>query len=391
LLERAYHSQSPDGKYGKARTTLPSQIAVPFDAVAQKLGQQPFLEYHYAYSLGNFVRLDPNQGYHWTNLGMACKFSGMKDEQGFIMLHVHINSNSGRLIGGMSDAIEGARKQDNLKLCEGLADATSAMIEINTVRRQMWTASRPDHYNDFRVFIMGVAGNHSIFGDGVIYEGVERFEGKPQQPRGQTGAQDDIIPACDIFSGVTKFYPTNKLTEYLFDLRRYRPIVVQKFFKELQEEVDSSNLHKVISKDSRALGHMLKFVQEIFVFRSGHWQFVQRYILQQTKHETATGGTPITSWLPNQLEAALDYMDELLGAIGDEESADEEILKIKVAQGTRRQVLQRQMEELQKASFDANKVYQMNAKGHVDEEQGLNEAKETRCENSSAFEAKCPV
>jgi hypothetical protein len=70
----------------------------------------------------------------------------------------------------------------------------------------MWKASRHDHYNDFRVFIMGVKGNEEMFESGVVYEGVPDENGvlgEPKAYRGQTGAQDDIIPTMDIVTGVS--------------------------------------------------------------------------------------------------------------------------------------------------------------------------------------------
>jgi len=37
----------------------------------------------------------------------------------------------------------------------------------------------------------------------------------------------------------------------------------------------------------------------------GHWCFAREYILKRTSHPTATGGSPIVTWLPNQLQAVL--------------------------------------------------------------------------------------
>lgn len=36
--------------------------------------------------------------------------------------------------------------------------------------------------------------------------------------------------------------------------------------------------------------------------------FTREFILKQTSHPTATGGSPIVTWLPNQLTAVLDEM-----------------------------------------------------------------------------------
>ena len=48
---------------------------------------------------------------------------------------------------------------------------------------------------------MGVKGNTELFGDGVLYENVWD---EPKAFRGQTGAQDDIIPMQDILELDTK-------------------------------------------------------------------------------------------------------------------------------------------------------------------------------------------
>jgi len=72
---------------------------------------------------------------------------------------------------------------------------------------------------------MGITGNKEIFPNGVVYKGC--FDNKPQYYRGETGAQDSIIPAMDCALGLE--YPRNKLTEYLFDLRNYRPFPHQNY------------------------------------------------------------------------------------------------------------------------------------------------------------------
>lgn len=42
--------------------------------------------------------------------------------------------------------------------------------------------------------------------------------------------------------------------------------------------------------------------------RSPKWCFTREYILKKSKHPTATGGSPIVTWLPNQLTAVIDAM-----------------------------------------------------------------------------------
>ena len=101
LLAPSHFGFQKTKKYGKAHTILPSQLAEPFVIVSKKLDVYPFLDYHYAYSLGNYVKIDNAKGYEWENLAMAAKFSGMDDERGFIMLHVDINQYSPQLVGSI--------------------------------------------------------------------------------------------------------------------------------------------------------------------------------------------------------------------------------------------------------------------------------------------------
>src|SRR5436305_15019491 len=54
--------------------------------------------------------------------------------------------------------------------------------------------------------------------------------------------------------------------------------------------------------------HALNQVRD---FRWRHWCFTREYILRKTSHPTATGGSPIVTWLPNQLSAVLDALVEV--------------------------------------------------------------------------------
>jgi len=97
-LEASYQEFVVSGTYGKARRVLPSNISKPLVLVSEKLGVYPWLDYHYAYSLGNYVRKDRSDGLDWKNLEMACSFTDSPDEVGFIMLHVYINELSPALV-----------------------------------------------------------------------------------------------------------------------------------------------------------------------------------------------------------------------------------------------------------------------------------------------------
>ena len=102
-LEQSYQEFLKSGNYGVARQILPKNIAVPLVLVSSKLDVYPWLDYHYSYSLGNYVKKNPDASLHWKNLDMACKFTGTPDEIGFIMVHVYINELSPKLVGSVMD------------------------------------------------------------------------------------------------------------------------------------------------------------------------------------------------------------------------------------------------------------------------------------------------
>lgn len=373
LLESAHHGTRAGGAYGKARNVLPSALAQPLVLTADALGIPPWLDYHHSYSLGNFVHRDSTLHgedlWHWKNLDMACRFSGTSDETGFIMLHVQINQHTAALLGAFQDVLRDAQlKGDSENPAGPWQRLLRALEHINRSRREMWRASRPERYNDFRVFIMGITGNEALFGPGVVYQGVKKFGEKPMQFRGQTGAQDDIVPACDILLGIDNTYPTNELTDYLRDLRQYRPPVVQKWFDDVRKDRDAVELDQFLASNPGIALIAAACVEQITLFRIGHWQFVQKYILAHTRHATATGGTPITSWLPNQIDACFARMDQLLGYADPHKLSESERrwhANMSQRLNERRRILTEQRALLENPAFDPREIYARNI-GHED-------------------------
>lgn len=332
LLYPAHVHFKKTGHYGIARDTLPIQLSQPLLFLADELEVKPWLEYSYGYSLGNYVKNNINRytsqkdvsktkaylledisdktesDFDYKNLSMANCFSGTTDETGFIMVHVDINQHTPSLIKNCNNILNYIEYNCVNNINESLSVIYDIIRNINNSRKSMWEASRYSRYNDFRVYIMGITGNESIFPNGVKYEP----ENTARFYRGQSGSQDSIIPFLDNFFRVCDFYPKNELTDYLMDMRDYRP----KPFRDLLSWVYENN-QDIIDKlldtgDERTSEILLKIYKEIYNFRNGHWQFVQKYIMAQTKYPKATGGTGIISWLPNQIKATIEAMESVL-------------------------------------------------------------------------------
>jgi len=166
---------------------------------------------------------------------------------------------------------------------------------------------------------------------------------------------------------VIHYYPQNQLTDYLIDLREYRPKCIQKFFKELARNINAKPLIKrLITEDNQdGMIELLRVYEEIYLFRNGHWQFVQKYIMANTKYAKATGGTPIISWLPNQMKAVMNEMKNVIKLIGNNKLHDASAeLYIEVKNNIDRKVdlLNHQLELINKKTFSAKKVFDLNEK-----------------------------
>ena len=366
-LELSYQEFIQSGNYGVARGILPANIAEPLVAVSNKLEAYPWLDYHYAYSHGNYIKKDADKGLHWSNLDMACKFVGTSDEIGFIMVHVYISEVTPELVNSVMEygKANDVKSIYKFSVCnKHIKTAGIIMQEMNKRRREMWSASRHENYNDFRVFIMGIKGNDKIFPNGLTYENC--FDNAPQFYRGQTGAQDSIIPMMDIFTGIVDYYPDNQLTQYLLDLRSYRPVCIQKFFTDLREYYKEHNIFEQLKRDNNYEGliYLLKIVDEVYLFRNGHWQFVQKYIMSNTKYAFATGGTPITTWLINQIEAVLELEKDIIAFLRSSKFVLSDELQwyteLDSSLERKQKLLLDQVNELKNASYDINLIYMKN-------------------------------
>lgn len=129
--------------------------------------------------------------------------------------------------------------------------------------------------------------------------------------------------------------PETPLTEILKDFRKYRPSNHRAFLKHVRDRSIEVNLREFAVRlqgvpsaeedeavwESRRL--WLQLLNQVRDFRWRHWCFGKEYILKRTSHPTATGGSPIVTWLPNQLSAVLRDMTNIAAKVGEERLGDE--------------------------------------------------------------------
>src|SRR5690606_401758 len=256
---------------------LPANLARPIVALADRLGQAPLLPYS-AYVLDNWARIDKQGPVTLENIRMVQNFLGGADENWFVMIHVVIEAEAGVLVDNATQLVAAARDQD-AGLCEALLTGMDAAWErIYGVFSRMTERCDPYvYFHRVRPYIHGWANNPAL-GEGLIYEGVEKFGGKPQAFRGQTGSQSSIVPAMDALFGVG--HSDDPLKTFLDELHHYRPVPHRRFIEDLGR---TSTLRDFVTRtNSPVLRDAFNTcLEQVARFRTRHLEYAASYINKQ--------------------------------------------------------------------------------------------------------------
>jgi len=278
---------------------LPACLGKPIVAIADRLGQAPLLPYS-AYVLDNWARIDKDGPISLDNIRMVQNFLGGSDENWFVMVHVAIEAEAGVLLDNAVKLVAAASREDAVE-CESLLvemDLAWERIYANFARM----TERCDPYIYFhrvRPYIHGWANNPAL-GEGLVYEDVEKFAGKPQAFRGQTGSQSSIVPSMDALFGV--HHSNDPLKTFLDELHHYRPVPHRRFIEDLardsklREFVTRSNVPSLRDAFNTCL-------EQVARFRTRHLEYAASYINKQAGSiagndpDVGTGGTPFMKYL----------------------------------------------------------------------------------------------
>jgi indoleamine 2,3-dioxygenase len=278
---------------------LPKNIAVPYCALAEKIGQFPLLPYS-GYTLDNWAKLDPKGGIALDNIYVIQNFYDGVDENWFIMVHIEIEAKAGPALAAIPALLAAVDKKNVSGVRKGLKTILAAWEKINPVFDRMPERCDPYiYYNRVRPYIHGWKGNPAL-PEGLVYEGVKKFKGKPQSFRGQTGSQSSIVPVMDALLGIA--HENDPLREYLDELHSYRPPRHRLFVEHVAAR---SKLRAFImqSNDAELVKLYNGIVENVHKFRGRHLEYAASYIHKQALHgegnptEVGTGGTPFMKYL----------------------------------------------------------------------------------------------
>ena len=279
--------------------TLPSALAVPMVALADKLDQQPLLTYS-SYVLDNWSLIDPDRPLTLDNIRTIQNFLGGQDEAWFVLVHVAIEACAGNVLGRFSDIDAAVNAKDTATVRSHLESTAETWAQINALFDRM--PERCDPYIYFervRPYIHGWKDNPAL-PNGVIYEGVKRYGSAAQAFRGQTGSQSSIVPSMDALLGVG--HAADPLRTFLDQLHEYRPRSHRTFV----DDVRANSTLRQFTEDAQSAPLNDAYnanIQAVADFRTRHLEYAASYINKQGKKtdgndtEVGTGGTPFMRYL----------------------------------------------------------------------------------------------
>jgi indoleamine 2,3-dioxygenase len=278
---------------------VPATIALPWNAVAKRLGRPPVLSYA-SYALDNWRLLDRAGPVALGNLAIVQNFLGGADEDWFILVHIEIEARAAGLLARLGPATTAAARGDLHGLAELLGEIAAGIEKLCESLQRM-----PEHcdpyvyYHRVRPYIHGWK-SHPLLPHGLVYEGVAEFGEMPQMFRGETGAQSGIVPALDAALGVA--HADDPLRAFLREMRDYMPPRHRAFVEAV--EAAPSIREAVASGGSRELREAYnECLRWLEAFRSTHLDYAARYIYRQSQSSASnptavgTGGTPFMPYL----------------------------------------------------------------------------------------------
>jgi indoleamine 2,3-dioxygenase len=299
MLILSYIGQSYQWSENNPATVMPANLAVPWHQVGKLVGRPPILSYQ-SYASDNWRRFDASGPIECGNIGLLQCFLGGQDEEWFILIHIEIEKKAGKALKAIEDAQSAVSENDADQLEVALTNLRSALAAMYEVLGRMPERCDPYiYFHRVRPYIFGWRNNPSL-PDGVIYEGVDEYQGVGQKFRGETGAQSAIIPAMDAVLGID--HERDELREYLMEMRMYMPPKHVAFIEAVEAGPSVRNF-VTIAKRASLTTVFNDCVELVANFRAMHLEYAGTYIHAQAQatpgnpSAVGTGGTPFMTYL----------------------------------------------------------------------------------------------
>jgi indoleamine 2,3-dioxygenase len=299
FLVLSYIGQAYQWSDNEPAHVLPAVLAKPWYEVGKLVGRPPILSYT-SYSIDNWYLLDKKGPIECGNIALLQCFLGGQDEEWFILIHIEIEKKAGKALKAIEDSQKTVAAQDLDALEKALTNLRDGIKAMYDVLARMPERCDPYvYFHRVRPYIFGWKNNPSL-PNGVVYEGVEEYQGKGQTFRGETGAQSAIVPALDAVLGIV--HEQDQLRDYLMEMRQYMPPMHVKFIEAAENGPSVRNFVMACNKESikKLFNESVELVAD---FRALHLEYAGTYIHAQSQKTpgnpsaVGTGGTPFMVYL----------------------------------------------------------------------------------------------
>lgn len=292
--------------------SIPAILAKPWYDVAKKLGRPPVLSYA-SYALNNWQKINKESAIQLGNIALLQNFHGGQDEEWFVLIHVAIEAKIASALQAIPLILNAVKKKDNAIVLDNLQIVVNGLTKICNVLDRMIDRCDPYiYFNRVRPYIHGWKDNPAL-PHGIIYEGVVEYEERPQQFRGETGAQSSIIPVMDALLNIE--HQNDMLRSYLQEMRDYMPTLHRAFLENV--EASKGIRHYIVNhyKSTPLLRSLYnECIDLVMRFRSTHLHYAALYIQNQAQvdptnpNAVGTGGTPFMTYLKKHFDETKKFL-----------------------------------------------------------------------------------
>jgi len=291
-------------------TSIPEGFATFWHCISMKINRPPILSYA-SYVLDNWHRINTDQPIVLGNIAVTQNFLGGLDENWFILVHVDIEQRASAIPISIVAALQAVARQD-----VDVLETYLSMITISLKNMLEILCRMPEHCDEYiyytrvRPYLHGWKNNPAL-PNGITYEGVTAYHNKPQQFRGESGAQSGIVPS--LVAGLDICHTETTFTPYLKEIRNYMPKGHRRFIEAI-ENLSHNGYSLLDFVIKRKTSHPSLYDtyrscrQALYDFRRKHYEYVGRYIHSQAQKHTGnptaigTAGTPFMASLKQLMD-----------------------------------------------------------------------------------------
>ncbi|XP_017272629.1 indoleamine 2,3-dioxygenase 1 [Kryptolebias marmoratus] len=249
---------------------LPSNLAVPFWEVSQRLGLPPIL-IHADAVLANWKKKDPEGPFDMENLELLVSLPGGESVRGFFLVTLLVELAAVPAIRSIPIVINGVRCGDTDGVVRALEDISQSIQDMNDALKLMQVYVEPSvFYGIMRIYLSGWKDNPCM-PKGLVYEGVHS---EPMEFSGGSAAQSCLLHCFDELLGVKH---EEKSRSFLTRMRDYMPPAHRQLIQDISLQPSLRSFVQQQANDH--LNQAYEFcVSKLLALRNYHINVVSRFI-----------------------------------------------------------------------------------------------------------------